>query len=246
MINFAGTPQRSGDWAYFKAFIVAKTLKVQFEEDDALYLIYGYDSPEVVCCTIWKGGVPSGGNQTQNDLDKTDFETNYKPYANRSIDDIPALIIASTIKTGGGSANMAVDGSVTPVVFEYNPPNNYDIEITALSLIFESTTAVAFGNKFVINTLNTLTNGLLLECRAYNQAFSWQIMRRTRDIVEIASDVELISGTTNLFRAQIHLPKSLRLSRGNTFAQADYLRLTVRDNLSTLAFAEGHFQGTKV
>jgi len=251
MISFPNMPQRSTSWTAFKPLISSKTIKVQYEEENNVYSIYGYDYPEVLLCVIWKGTVPdsvvtAGYSQATNDTDKTDFETNFKPYANRSIDDVPSLIIASSIKSSG-SANLGVNGSITPVVFEYNPPAGYDIEITALSLLFEDTGAFAFGNKFVLNTLATLTNGFLLEAKAGDVAVTpWQNMKRTRDIIEISSDFSIVTGTPNFFRVKIHLPKTLRLFRAGSFASPDYIRLTVRDDLSTLDFAEAHFQGVKI
>jgi hypothetical protein len=230
--------------------VSTKSIVLQYEENSDEYLIYGYDVPEVLFCTIWTGVVPdsvinAGYSQAQNDADKSDFETNFKPYANRPIGAVPSKIIANSIKSGG-SANLAVDGSVTPVVFEYNPPADYDIEVTALSLLFEDTTAFAFGSKFIINTLSTLTNGLLLEVRASDAAVTWQNMKRTRDIIEICDDFDIITGTPGFMRAKIHLPKSLILSRSGTYASEEYLRVTVRDDLSSLDFAEAHFQGVKI
>lgn len=251
MIDFAGAPQRSGSWDWFKALVTQKTLKVQYEENDSEYVIYGYDLPEVCVCTIWKSDLPpsvinGGYSQAKNDSDKSDFETNFKPYANRSIDGFPSLLIANSIKTAGGNANLNQNGSITPVVFMYNPPNNYDIEVTALSLLFEDSGAFAFGNRFILSTLNTLPVGLLLEVKAGDQTMTWQNMRRTRDIVEICSDFDVITGTTNFFRAKIHLPKSLRLFRAGTFAQPDFIKVTVRDDLTSLDFGEAHFQGVKL
>ena len=248
-VNFGATPQRNDRWSWFKPMVALKSLVTQYEEDAATYTIFGYDPPEVLVCEIWKGAVPSaviarGYSQAQNDADKADFEADFKPYANRSIDDIPSKVIATAVKNGT-SANLAVDGSVTPVVFEYQPPASHEIEITQLSLLFEGT-AMAFGNKFVLNTLSTLTNGLLLECKAADLAFTWQNAKRTRDVIEIAKDFSIVTGTVNFMRANIHLPRSLRLARAGTYAQPDYLRLTVRDNLTTFDFAEAFFQGTKI
>lgn len=250
-MNFGGAPTRNGTWSWFKSLIASKSLMTQYEEDAEIYTVYGYDPPEVCMCVIWKGVVPDsvqlgGYSQSQNDADKADFETNHKPHANRSIDDIPSKIIASSIKTSGGSANMAVDGSSAQVVFEYNPPGNYDIDIHQLSLLFEATSAFGFGNAFVRSALTTLANGLLLECKAADLAFTWQNMKRTRDIIEISGDFNIVTGTTNFMRANIKLPKNLRLARAGTYTQADYLRLTVRDNLTSFTFAEAFFQGTKV
>jgi len=253
MITFGETPQRSGTWAWFKPLVASKTLKVQYEQDSGIYLIYGYDLPEVCTCTIWTGAVPQsvidgGYSQATNDADKSDFETNFKPYSNRSIDDVPSLIIATSVKAViAGTPSFAVNGAVTPVVFEYNPGASYDIEINAISLLFESTTAFGFGNVFVRTALATLTNGLSLDLKAGDQQLSvWQNMRRTRDIVEICQDFNIVTGTTNFFRARLHLPKSMRLFRSGTYVTPDFLRLTVRDDLSSFTFAECHFQGVKL
>jgi hypothetical protein len=253
MINFGSTPQRTGTWSWFKPLIAGKTLKVQYEEDVGVYTIYGYDLPEVCACTIWIGTVPpsvivGGYSQAQNDADKTNFETNFKPYANRSIDDVPSLIIATSVKAViAGTPSFAVNGAVTPVVFEYNPGVSYDIEINAITMLFESTTAMGFGNVFVRTAIATLANGLQLDLKAGDQQLSvWQNMRRTRDIIEISDDFNIVTGTTNFFRAQIHLPKSMRLFRSGTYVNPDFLRLTVRDDLTSFTFAELHFQGVKL
>ncbi len=242
--------QRVYRWTAWKAALALKGGQPQYEEGVSEYGIWFYDGPEVHICTIWKGTVPdpvlASYSQAQNDTDKTDFETNFKPYANRSVDDIPSLIIANSIKNGGNS-NLGVNGSVTPVVFEYNPPNNYDIQVTALSFLFEDTGAFGFGNTFVIATISTLTNGLLLEAKAGDVVVSpWQNMKRTRDLIEISQDFSIVTGTTNFLRVRVHLPHALVLSRAGTFATADYLRVTVRDNLSTIDFGEAHFQGVKL
>ena len=239
-----------GYWSDLKSQVKVRGLNqaIQYEETADLYTIWAVEDYLCFVCTIYKGTVPDTTHysQVQNDADLANFEGSYKANANRSVDDIPSLIIANSIKTGGGSANLAVNGSVTPVVFEYNPPNNRDIEITALSLLFEDTGAFAFGNKFILNTLGTLANGLLLEVKANDDAVTWQNMKRTRDIVEVCSDFDIVTGTVNFFRAKVHLPQRLRLARAGTFTNPDYIRLTVRDDLSSLDFAEAHFQGVKL
>jgi hypothetical protein len=85
-----------------------------------------------------------------------------------------------------------------------------------------------------------------LEAKAGDLAFTWQNMKRTRDIVEIAQDFDIVTGTTNFMRVRVHLPRALRLLRNGTFAAPDYIRLTVRDNLSSFDFAEAYFQGVKL
>jgi hypothetical protein len=105
MMDFGGAPQRSGLWSWFRPFIAQKSLSVQFSEDVSCYFVYGYDLPEVLSCTIWKGDVPStvidGYSQAQNDADRAEFEARYKANANGPImprqgDGLPQYAIAPT------------------------------------------------------------------------------------------------------------------------------------------------------
>jgi hypothetical protein len=55
-----------------------------------MYTVFVFDSSLVYICNIWKDAVPDGivqggYSQAQNDSDKSDFETNYKPSANKRI-----------------------------------------------------------------------------------------------------------------------------------------------------------------
>jgi hypothetical protein len=77
----------SGTWTEIKTIILAKVLPLQYAQDPGKYTIYGLDDGIAYVCTIWTGTVPNGVitggySQAQNDTDKSDFETNYKPYAN--------------------------------------------------------------------------------------------------------------------------------------------------------------------
>ncbi len=81
---------RSYQWSAWKAACAAKAGVYQHSEEPDIYTIYFYDGPEAHTCTIWKGVVPDGVVQTgyaqsQNDADKTDFETNYKPTSNKTL-----------------------------------------------------------------------------------------------------------------------------------------------------------------
>ena len=91
MINFGSYIVRNFDWTGWKSVRDSKKLVTQYDDDGTIYTIYGYDGPEVLSCEIWKGEVPdgvkaSGLTQEQNDIDKADFEANYKPTANLPIE----------------------------------------------------------------------------------------------------------------------------------------------------------------
>jgi hypothetical protein len=82
---------RRYSWAAWKAVNAAKGGgRHQYDGDDGItYLIWIYDGPEILMCSIYQGVVPdevinAGYSQAQNDADKADFEANFKPTANSS------------------------------------------------------------------------------------------------------------------------------------------------------------------
>lgn len=82
--------KRSYFWAAWKDIASTRSNHVQFDDDGSRYLIWLYDGPEVLLCTIWKTTVPDfvvrgGYTQDQNDADKADFEANFKPTANSAV-----------------------------------------------------------------------------------------------------------------------------------------------------------------
>lgn len=90
-MNFGQYIVRSFFWTGWKSVQASKYLVTQYEETSAEYTIWGYDGPEALVCSIWKGNVPSGViegtgyTQDQNDADKADFEANFKPTGNAPI-----------------------------------------------------------------------------------------------------------------------------------------------------------------
>lgn len=72
----------------------------------------------------------------------------------------------STALKNGSATNMAVNGSSTPQVFSYSPGSAYDVEIAFACILAETSNAIAYGNKFIDNTIGTLANGLLLEIKS--------------------------------------------------------------------------------
>lgn len=78
--------QRFYDWSGWKTVYSTKGSPFQYEDDGVLYTIWTYDADEIHMCQIWKETVPTltlvNYSQIQNDIDKTDFETNYKSIGN--------------------------------------------------------------------------------------------------------------------------------------------------------------------
>jgi hypothetical protein len=84
--------QRFYRWSDWKVMYVTKGLPLQWDDDGTMYTIWTYDSQEVLMCQIYKTEVSESAtsvySQIQNDLDKTDFETNYKSLGNKPLSQI--------------------------------------------------------------------------------------------------------------------------------------------------------------
>lgn len=223
-------------WAEFEKWLDGTYARLPFvyEASELSYLIVALDDQVQRTFSI-------------NKVDASDFETNYKPLANRSLSYNPTKLLTSPLKDGS-SSNMAVNGSVTPKVYVYNPPANYDIEVHTVTLVAESAGTIAFGNKFIDTNIGTLTNGLLIEVKINDVESTWHTAKRTRDLVELSANggFNVLAGTPNLLRVEFHVCPRLRLAKDGTFTNPDYIRATVRDDLRTISYMEIFVQGAKL
>lgn len=80
--------QKTFDWPSWKVIQIKKGFAFQHDEDAEGYLVYGYDGPEVYICRIYSDKVPAHVqlDQALNDSWKEDFEANYAPRSNKTID----------------------------------------------------------------------------------------------------------------------------------------------------------------
>ena len=87
-------------WASFKSIVLTtKNLPLQYDDDGVIYRIYALDGASLYLeYVIYKGTVPteSGVSQSQNNSDKSDFETNYKPTANGRISSVVQAVERAT------------------------------------------------------------------------------------------------------------------------------------------------------
>ena len=93
MLNFPSYyTRREYLWTAWKAAKASRGFIMQYDEDVEKYLIYGYDGPEVHICYVYKGTLSEDlaafYSQVQNDADKVDFETNFKPTGNQALSQI--------------------------------------------------------------------------------------------------------------------------------------------------------------
>ncbi len=123
----AGLVVITKSWEDLKDVVLAKNLRLQYDDrNPAQYEIFAIDGGILYTTVIFTGTVPpvSDTDQTQNDIDKADFETNYQPDANQAIvptvladgDAIPAGSVASLMMGSDGTnaqlLRTAVDGTI--------------------------------------------------------------------------------------------------------------------------------------
>lgn len=137
--------------------------------------------------------------------------------------------------TNGGSAEMGVNGSVTPVVFTYTATTECSLERLNLAMVDAANEDV---DGFF--TLAALTNGLLIETYDSSDTLL-QDFGTTAVPIKRHADLANLAGTDTAGSSST--PAATRFGVRWTFAKAgaainlrtgDYFQVTVRDDLSTI------------
>lgn len=151
--------------------------------------------------------------------------------------------LVHTRLVNGASEAMNVNGSVTPQVFIWNPGAD-DVEGMELVLVVEEPT-ISFGTTFF--GITGLTNGLLIEGKAEDQTFTIGNPKYTRDFFHLAppGGIDLYAASPDIMRTMIPL-SGLVFKKSGTYPSADYVRITVRDNISGLNYLKAEFHGIKI
>lgn len=158
----------------------------------------------------------------------------------------PLGSVQEYLKDTGGSPDMDVNGSVTPVVFSYYAGSDYDVELSSITMIIEEP-AIAFGTTFWGET--GLTNGLLVEVKSEDLENVLCNPRYTRECLEAAEvgGFDLVTATPDFARVVRAFPPGTILKKAGTYpGDEDYIRATVRDNISGLSYFRMIVRGTKV
>lgn len=142
-----------------------------------------------------------------------------------------AIFPARRFLTNAGSSNMNVNGSVTPVIFEYAPP--VSTLFTASEIVLNATGTGTISQPLTeFWNFPALTNGLSIEFRINNITVTQAgIIKTNYDMIQyIGADfLGKIMGTRNIVRGGFHFTPQFTLN--GDFG--DYFRITVNDDLST-------------
>jgi len=121
------TTVADGGWRTLKALLSSKNMLLQFTEDTAVYNLFALDGILQFTATIWKGTVPDGiigggYSQAQNDTDKSDFETNFKAAANKSV----------SVRAADGRDTVRITTANKGTIYKLRTFSFYTADITKL------------------------------------------------------------------------------------------------------------------
>lgn len=153
-----------------------------------------------------------------------------RPYRPRGVPFSTRLVDAN------GSFSLAVDGSVNPVEFDFEPDD--DLAVTELSLIFEADGPVVFGDNFA--QLKALVKGIEIELQTQGVDVKARF-GTTRDLLEYSvpggfyvSDVDgSDAGGKSIVKATRKFTRPLMLME----RRGDHIKLVVKDDLTGFSYA---------
>lgn len=126
--------------------------------------------------------------------------------------------------------DLRVDGSTTPVVFEYTSDPVHDIALQEIRFTMAAN-SITFGTEYFGSTSGPLSSGLLVEAVVASGAVTLYNMVQNESFVNFASPggFEWVVSSKDMMTSAYVIGGGLVL-RANT---ADKIRVTVRDNLSS-------------
>ena len=138
----------------------------------------------------------------------------------------------------GSSPSMRVNGSVTPVSFVFNADPTNDVKIGEIRLVFSDNAIDMNGASF--GSSGTLTNGCLLEVQASGSLVTLTNVTLNEDFLSFPGGLPFLdrSGVQDVLAVSYSLGGAVKLIGGTS----DFVRMTIRDNLTAVNFKL--FQGT--
>lgn len=143
------------------------------------------------------------------------------------------VIYACQRLLNSGSASMAVNGSVTPVNFDFIPASGETWYVETIGLFLQdngTTSPTNFGS------LATLTNGVDVLIRSNGVEYNYTNLKTNIDIAMCFRDNYFVPGTVGLFEtndiaiSEVIFKQPMILQNSTS----DYVRFRIRDNLTGL------------
>jgi|GEM_PF-6127775 len=142
--------------------------------------------------------------------------------------------ISSSLKndyvTNGGSNDLLVDGSVTPVVFEYLADTTYDVSLQEIRFTMASN-SITFGTGYFGATSGPLTNGVLVQVISDGDTITLYNLQRNEHFINFSSSGgwEWIVSNKDVMTSAYLIGGGVKLHAGTT----DKVVITVRDDIDS-------------
>jgi len=139
----------------------------------------------------------------------------------------PASIYNGFVKNGSNES-LLVDGSTTPIVFEYLAHASQDISIQEIKFVLASN-SIKFGSGSFGAVAGPLTNGLKIEIVASGNAGTLAIIKQNECFIHFASPggFQWVVSSKDMMSATYLIGGGLKLVGGS----ADKVRVTVQDDI---------------
>lgn len=149
------------------------------------------------------------------------------------------------LEDSGGSEDMVVDGSVTPVDFDYAPATDEIDYVESLMFMIDDNGNVP-PNKYG-SIATALTNGVQVLIQTMGTEYEIANMLTNADVSHtfVRSGFSAGGGwlaSTNLYFGELQFFVPMALDE----TQGDYVRIKVRDDLSKLSFQYAHVKVWRV
>jgi hypothetical protein len=130
----------------------------------------------------------------------------------------------------GSSSDLLVDGSTTPVVFEYTADASHDIALQEIRFTLASN-SITFGTDYFGAESGPLSNGLLVEVLVASGTVELYNLTQNESFVNFSSPggFEWVVSSKDMMTSDYVIGGGLNLRAGTT----DKVRVTVRDDLSS-------------
>ncbi len=183
---------------------------------------------------------------TDANVKRLQTETALKPGSQISVIEGAAVATDAVIDflENGGSEDMVVDGSTTPVEFSFTADPSDDITVNEIRIVFVADTINwgAFGKGGGV-----LTNGIELQVQLDGAASPTTLFEifRNEDFMRMNNPYTEFNGSDDLISASLAFGGIEKLTAGSS----DFIKVIIKDNLTSalrnLSYLTATFYGTK-
>lgn len=150
--------------------------------------------------------------------------------------------------TNAGSKPMNVNGSVTPVNFDYSPASGQTRYVDAIGILISDTSSPDFGEFGSLGS--ALTNGIQLKIRTNGTEYTMANIQDNTDIsFHFSGQFDGFTATNLSWLNEVDFYLGFMTFRNALTLKnstSDYIRFTVRDNLTAIDQLRGFVKAWRV